>query len=168
MKEKLNFLILLLTGVMDFLLMLKYIEFFLKKKPVQKNYLKVKIEFLLALLSVYILNYYLIKISNLQLNLIGLYLFIYIIYAYAVLDGQVWKKLIIILSEPIIIGILIASLVLMVKGPILGWEYLNNAQEGMIYYYASFFCILSYVLLKCFIKIHFLNVEIHMSDQFWQ
>lgn len=151
MKEKLNFLILLLTGVMDFLLMLKYTELFLKKKQLHKSYFKIKVKFLVILLFVYIVSYYLDKISNSQFSIIGFYLFIYMIYAYIVLDGKVWKKVIVIISEPILLGILIAVLVLIVKSSILGWEYLNYAQEGMIYYYASF---ILYIVLCIFEVVH--------------
>lgn len=153
MEEKLNFLILLLTGITDFLLMIKYIEIFLNEKYKHKHYIKRKMVLLTLLLSLYVLNYFIEDSYITKFDIIGFYLIIYFIYVFFELDGQTWRKLLVIISEPIILGLLIAVLVIAIKGSVLGCGLLNSSQEGMIYYFAAF---LLYIIL-CIIEIFYKN-----------
>lgn len=153
MEEKLNFLILLLTGITDFLLMIKYIEIFLNEKYKHKHYIKRKLVLLTLLLSLYVLNYFIEDSYITKFDIIGFYLIIYFIYVFFELDGQTWRKLLVIISEPIILGLLIAVLVIAIKGSVLGCGLLNSSQEGMIYYFAAF---LLYIIL-CIIEIFYKN-----------
>lgn len=153
MEEKLNFLILLLTGITDFLLMIKYIEIFLNEKYKHIHYIKRKLALLTLLLSLYVLNYFIEDSYITKFDIIGFYLIIYFIYVFFELDGQTWRKLLVVISEPIILGLLIAVLVIAIKGSILGHGLLNSSQEGMIYYFAAF---LLYIIL-CIIEIFYKN-----------